>query len=330
LAASAAILGATFVVATLYAAFGPSPGPPRIDAAIPAPVVAIAPTRPNAAAPPPINAAAVAATGADLALLEAGQTGPLPMVAPDGRRAWQVYARPFDRTDRKPRIAILVTGLGLKADATEAAIQLPAAVSLSFSPYAVRLADWIGQARRAGHEALLDLPMEPAEYPRDDPGPYTLLTTLDAPANRERLEALLGRTTGYVGLVALKGTRFLGMQNELRPIFDTLDRRGLLFVDNGATPQSAATRLAASIGLPSTVADRILDALDAARPEIDRRLGELEEAAKKNGSAVGIGAPVPVTLDRITAWAAGLEERKIALAPVSAVVRRDEKREAKQ
>src|SRR5205807_2411226 len=122
-----------------------------------------------------------------------GREGMLPIVARDGRQAWQVYARPFDGADRRPRIAVVMSELGLAGLVTESAIrELPPAVTLVFSPYARQrpIATWVEQARAAGHETLLGVPMEPLDFPRQDPGPHTLLTTLDAARNTERLESL--------------------------------------------------------------------------------------------------------------------------------------------
>lgn len=118
----------------------------------------------------------------DPALVEDSPDGKLPIIGADGRQPWQVYARRFDQADRRPRVALVIAGLGLDAEASRAAIaQLPAAVTLGFSPYAHELPNWIGAARQAGHEVLLGLPLEPADFPREDPGPGTLLTSLDPP-----------------------------------------------------------------------------------------------------------------------------------------------------
>ena len=38
------------------------------------------------------------------------------------------------------------------------------------------------------------------------------------------------------------------------------------------------------------------------------------------GSAVGLGAPYPVTIERIAAWASTLESKGLILVPVSALV----------
>jgi polysaccharide deacetylase 2 family uncharacterized protein YibQ len=246
----------------------------------------------------------------------------LPRVARDGRQPWQVYARPFDLSDRRPRVSILVTELGLSSAATEAAIQrLPGAVSLAFVPFAERLSSWIDQARSGGHEVLLTLPMEPITYPRDDPGPQTLLTSLSDRENLQRLEWVMSRVTGYVGMVSFMGSRFTTNPVTLRPVLTALKSRGLLYVDNQPGTRSVAPGVARDIGLPHGTTDRFIDDV-ATRAAIDEQLAALEAIAREKGAALGVGSPYPVTLDRIAQWAPTLASKGIALAPVSAVVRR--------
>src|SRR5690606_14076316 len=121
----------------------------------------------------------------DQALVEETADGPLPKIAADGRKPSEVYARPVPpdaRIDR--RIALVVSGMGISESATAHAIEvLPPEVTLSFAPYGSGLQDWIAKARAAGHEVLLELPMEPFGYPQNDPGPHTLLTGGDKGEN---------------------------------------------------------------------------------------------------------------------------------------------------
>jgi polysaccharide deacetylase 2 family uncharacterized protein YibQ len=269
-------------------------------------------------APPPTGKAEALPPVPDPALVERTALGLLPAVAPDGRKAWQVYARPFDRADKRPRIAILLTGLGLSGAATEAAINaLPGGVTLGFNPYAPKLDEWIGYARAAGHEAFLSLPMEPVDYPRVDPGPHTLLISLDRQQNVERLQWVLSRVTGYVGVVTAAGSRFTTSQGDLLPILDEIKARGLMFVDSRSTENSVAGSLAKSIGLPRAVSDLALDQ-QAARDAIDAKLQQLEQIARQTGVAVGLGEVYPVTIERLAQWVPTLERKGITLAPVSA------------
>ena len=134
-----------------------------------------------------------------------GPGGLLPIIGKDGRTPFAAYARPFT-ANGKPRIALVVGGLGLNAAATRAAIaRLPPEVTLSFVPYADGLQGWIDQARAAGHEAVLEAPMEPVDYPNNDPGPMTLMAKAAPVETVRRMEQLLSRATRLLRADQLPG-----------------------------------------------------------------------------------------------------------------------------
>jgi uncharacterized protein len=255
-------------------------------------------------------------------LIEKGANGFLPIIGRDGRQPWQAYARPFDLADKRPRVAIVISELGPSPTAIDTAVNhLPAEISLAFVPYRPRLGEWINTARAAGHEVLLDLPMEPADYPSNDPGPEALLTALDPPANLERLNWVLSQATGYVGLIGLMGSRFSTSHDDMLPILSALQHRGLLYVDNRATPQTVVPDIAGDIGLAVTAAGEQLDT-DPVRVVIDKKLSDLEDLAKHGGAALGVAHPYPVVMERIAVWAQTLGDHGIVLAPVSAIIDR--------
>jgi len=248
--------------------------------------------------------------------------GPLPVIAPDGRQAWRVYARPFKAPPTEPRIAILIGDMGLSGARTEAAIQqLPGAVTLGFAPHASDLQHWIAMARAAGHEVMLQLPMEPYDYPANDPGPHALLTTLSPSANRERLEWLLARFVGYTGVTNYMGAKFTAQDKNMRPVLSVLKDRGLLFLDARTSNRSVAGRIAETLQVPLVLSDGAIDS-EAAAEAIDEQLRKLERIARASATAVGIGFGYPVTLQRLKIWLPTLREKNIHLAPISAVVNR--------
>lgn len=253
-------------------------------------------------------------------LIERGTYGFLPIVGHDGRNAWQVYARPFDLTDSSPRVAIVITGLAIASKATKDAIEkTPPEVTLAFAPFGRHIGDWLNLARATGHEVLLELPMEPIDYPRQDPGYNALLTAYDPPQNLDRLGWAMSQGAGYVGLIGRMGGKFQAVRSEMTPILDEIARRGLLFVDNREAAQSVAGDVAGTDKLPLATADRVLDS-DPSRLAIDQALIDLVNTAKRNGHAVGLASATPVGLQEISAWAATLAAQGVALAPVSAVV----------
>lgn len=255
-------------------------------------------------------------------LLERGRGGLLPKIGADGTQPWQYYARLFPQEDERPRIAIVLTDLGLQQSFLDAAIaRLPGAVTFAFPAGLKNAQPMIDRSRQQGHEVLLTIPMEPVGYPASDPGPGTLLTSLTDENNIERLETALATATGYVGISSITGTRFTTKADSLRPILVQAQRRGLLYVDSWLVPNSQATRLATEMKLPRAVSDLLIDRV-ASAAGIDAQLKELERLAVANRVAVGFAQPFPVTLERLAHWSASLRDRGIVLAPVSAVVNR--------
>ncbi len=240
-----------------------------------------------------------------------GPGGPLPIIAADGRTPFQAYARPF-RSNGRPKVALVIGGLGLNARATQQAIEtLPGPVTLSFVPYAEGLQGWIDLARQHGHEVLLETPMEPDNYPDNDPGPYTLMARGSGPETAKKLEWVLSRASGYVGLTNYLGSRFLSEPAAYAAFAAAARARGLGFIDDG----SAAGRAG---GLPRASAAYVVDDQLTAKA-VDRQFLALEAAALQKGQALGAGFAYPVTLEKAAEWAASVEARGYQLAPASAL-----------
>jgi uncharacterized protein len=311
---------------------GPLPAPPPRITANP-PTRAAQPPATVQPQVPPKQAAAPAPPGPgrdtpgpipdpDPALQEpvgGNQSDLVPRVADDGRMPMQVYAAGFDASTRRPRVGLLLAGVGLNQADSEAAIRtLPGGITLAFSPYAADPAKLLAAARMAEHEYLLSIPMEPQGFPLNDPGSKALMTSLPPEQNHQRLEWALSRIAGYVGttgaLGSLRGERFASLPEQVNPVLAELARRGLLYVDarQGAAPLPFAWGRAI---------DLVIDEPPAAA-DIDDKLGRLVRLARDKGSALGLATVVrPVTTARIAAWSNGLASDGLALAPVSALAR---------
>ncbi|MDQ1080102.1 divergent polysaccharide deacetylase family protein [Pseudoroseomonas cervicalis] len=288
-------------------------------AAAPEPLLA----PPEAPAPPPLPPSAtppaaseVTIPAPDPALLETSPYGPLPRITTDGREARRLYARPFPAEEARPRIALVVGGFGLSPTRSEEALRrLPAATTLAFTPQAMRPDLLLSQARARGMEVALGLPLESAGA---EPNEQTLRPGLMHWENQDRLHRALGRMAGYAGVIgaigAQRGDRFAADRAQLEAVQEEAQARGLYYLE----PRPGAPAPAEAAG---AVADLILDE-PLTRGEVERRLARLEEIARERGFALGLAAePAPLLVDRIAAWAAGLEARGLVLAPASALTR---------
>jgi polysaccharide deacetylase 2 family uncharacterized protein YibQ len=267
----------------------------------------------RAAAEPTAPAAGAALPQAPIAgFFAPGPGGPLPIIAQNGRTPYQAYARPFAPSGR-PKVALVIGGLGLDARATQTAIEtLRPEITLSFVAYAEGLQGWIDMARAHGHEVLLETPMEPVDYPDNDPGPYTLMADAPAPETAKRLEWVLSRASGYFGLTNYLGSRFLADDRAYEGLLGALRGRGLGFIDDGSARRRAGG------GVPRASAERVIDD-QLTQAAIDNQLLALEASALQHGQALGAGFAYPVTLDKVARWAQSVEQRGYQLAPASAL-----------
>jgi hypothetical protein len=195
---------------------------------------------------------------------------------------------------------------------------LPAPVSLAFTPYGTNLDNLAERARAENHEVLLQTPMEPFDYPDNDPGPQTLLTSLTPDQNIDRLHWQMSRLQGYVGILSYMGARFTSSEPALAPIMRETAKRGLIYVDDGASPRSVAGRIATGQSLPFAKINVVIDTVPT-DIEIDRALTRLEMAARDHGTAVGLATALPGTVARITEWAKKVEARGFVLVPITMV-----------
>jgi polysaccharide deacetylase 2 family uncharacterized protein YibQ len=253
----------------------------------------------------------------DPRLIEQTPHGSIPRIGEDGARPSEVYARPAVSSGgltRAPRLALLIGGMGLAPRATDSAIaSLPGAVTLGFAPYGADL------AREAGHEVVLQIPMEPFDFPRNDPGPHTLLAGTGKAANIDNLIWLMSRFTGYAGVANFLGGKLTADAKALTPVLREIAARGLFYVDDGTSAQSLAMTLAPSQALAAARADVVLDS--AAGPEaIEAALARLEAIARDKGVAIGVASALPPSIAIIGRFARALEARGIALIPLSAAM----------
>lgn len=263
---------------------------------------------------------------ADAKFVEMTAQGPVPKIAADGVRPADAFAQPVKALAGKPdapRIALIVGGLGVSTKTTSDAIaRLPGPVTFAFVPYGSDAA-LVARARAAGHEILLQVPMEPFSYPDNDPGPQTLLTSLAPQQNLDRLHWVMSRLQGYVGIIDMMGARFTASEQSFAPVLQDIASRGLIFVDDGANPRSVAGRIAGADNLPFARAEVIVDSVPTPT-EIDRALGRLETAARAHHFAVGIASALPASIDHIAKWAKAAEGRGVILVPITAVARKQE------
>ena len=311
-----ALLGVVAVLTTILGS--PNAGDPKV-------ALNLAPPEPERQAAPSVSPGGGGAryvngnAVSDLTLTDETPQGSVPRIGDDGRMPLTAFGAAFNAKETRPKIAIVLMGVGISSSGTSLALsRLPAQIAFAFVPFGLDVQSLVDQTRGKGHEVLLEVPMEPFDFPDSDPGPNPLLAAAAPQENEKRLYMSLSKMTGYVGVTNLMGGRFLGENAAVEPLLGVLAKRGLMFFDSGQNANSVATTAARHAGTANARANVVLDSIQT--PDaIDMQLQELEAQARQNGSAIGTASLYVVSIDRIAEWAVGLESRGFVLAPLTAV-----------
>jgi uncharacterized protein len=270
--------------------------------------IVISPRRPLAAAP-------------QMKVTEVGPYGQLPRISKTGEKPFRIYERPTSMNvihSDAPKIAILLGGMGLNEKLTTQAVKdLPADITFAFAPYGNNLQDQVNRARHEGHEVFLQVPLEPIGFPANNPGPKTLAGDASEAENLDALRWHMSRFTGYAGVVNYMGSRYLSMPKAIKPLLTELNKRGVLFLEDGSMALSATENTAKAMQMPIKRAQVVIDA-DPNPQAIIAQLTLLEEQATGTGFAVGTGTGLEITINTVREWAKAAAERGIILVPITA------------
>lgn len=271
-----------------------------------------------AKAPDPVQTARLPATAppagalpADIADLQRTEGDTLP--------PWQRFALPV-AFNGKPRIVVVIDDVGLDRRRARETIKLPGPLTLSFMAYAEDLNDQAASARKAGHELMLHVPMEPGST-SINPGPNVLLSGMPKEELLKNVEWNLGQMDGYVGINNHMGSRFTADTESMKVVVATLKERGYLFLDSVTSGRSVAHETARDGGIPYAVRNVFLDHEDELAA-IRRQLRHTEAIARKTGLAIAIGHPRDKTIEALRDWLPKLDEKGFQLVPISAAVRK--------
>jgi polysaccharide deacetylase 2 family uncharacterized protein YibQ len=219
--------------------------------------------------------------------------------------------------DKTPAIAIVIDDLGNDVARTNAAIALPANVTMSFLPYPKRALDLSQRAHLAGHEVIVHLPMQPVGT--ENPGEGALNVGLASDELQQRLGWSLSRVSEYDGVNNHMGSRFTTSRADLLPVMRELKARGLFFLDSRTTEKTQVEKIARDVGVLTGSRDIFIDD-DRSAAAIAHQLALIEDFARKNGNVIAIGHPYPETLKALSNWAKTIKERGFRLAPLRDVL----------
>ena len=220
-----------------------------------------------------------------------------------------------------PLVTIIMDDLGRSTYTAEMLVSIPQQVTFSILPGEPQAVNVAELAHAAGREVMLHVPMEPQGYPAANPGREALFVKYSDAEIRRRFDQLLAKIPHVSGTNNHMGSRFTEDARALAPVMESLQEKGLFFIDSRTTGRSRVTEAAQRFGVPTMSRDVFLDNV-ADVDAITREIRRLESKARRKGMAIGICHPYPETLEALRRELPGLAERGITVVPVSMLLQK--------
>jgi polysaccharide deacetylase 2 family uncharacterized protein YibQ len=177
-------------------------------------------------------------------------------------------------------------------------------------------------AFRREFPVLLHLPMEPSNYPKENPGPWGVYTGQSDAVIKEKVEKAVAWVPHAEGMNNHMGSRATTDARVMADVMAIAGKTGFYFVDSKTSPRSSAviTAAAKKAKVASAGRDVFLDNV-ATEAAVTERLKELARMAKRRGYAVAIGHPREATVAALEKMLPELEAQGIEFVPVRELVK---------
>lgn len=217
---------------------------------------------------------------------------------------------------KTPVIAIIVKDLGLSKSIYNMAKKLPQAINFGISSYSSNLYDISYEAIQDNHDLLINLPLEPENYPVNNNGPHSLLTELSNEENLKRLEFLLNLTGNYQGFYTSINENFTKSARNSQMLLSALSQNNKSLIYSDKIANLTLLQIANKMNFNVLYNDIVIDQ-DVHYDHINEKLLDLENLALKKGYALGTIGPYPLSINLLEKWLASLKDKNITIVPIS-------------
>lgn len=139
--------------------------------------------------------------------------------------------------DGLPRVALIIDDVGYNKRIAEGFLKLDAVLTFAIFPHSPHRNAIARMAVADGTEIMLHLPMEPMGYPKYDPGPGVLLSTMNTKELLAQLNANLESVPGIKGVNNHMGSKLTTDAKRMAEILRALKKRKL-FLSTAAPPRT--------------------------------------------------------------------------------------------
>ena len=226
---------------------------------------------------------------------------------------------PPEISKKKPMVALIIDDLGGSLKQANVFLKIDGPIIFSILPNLAFSKKISRLANDSGKEVILHCPMEPEDYPKDDPGKGGIFSTMEKDEILKILDKDLESVPNAVGFNNHMGSKLTQDREKMKIILGWAKRKKLFFIDSRTTAETKGAEVARELDVKFGERLVFLDNIREV-PEIEKELSRLLSLAKKNGKAIGIGHPYPETAVAIQMMLPEFEKEGVELATASSVV----------
>jgi hypothetical protein len=232
------------------------------------------------------------------------------------RYAKQVSRWKLHEVRRILHAAIIIDDLGENLEVAHKLLALPYPLTFSVLPHLRDSVEVAMEARRAGHEVMLHLPMEPEASSHASAGKGEIRVGMTGFEVEHILDSDLASVPQAVGVNNHMGSRATADPRLMAAVMRSLSRHHLYFVDSRTTAASVAFEAARRQGLPAFYRSVFLDDTKSV-PYTLGQLRQFRRVLEDQGAALAIGHPYPTTIAALAEFLPQFERDDVELAPAS-------------
>lgn len=218
------------------------------------------------------------------------------------------------------KLAIIIDDMGANLQEARSLAAIGVPLTFSIIPGLRSYREVASFAAANGMEIMIHIPMQSKGWPERRLEANGLLVSMQESAIREHIEGFCRDIPRAVGANNHMGSEFTEHEAQMRAVLEVLQGKGLFFIDSVTSPHSVGQKLAREMGIRTARRQVFLDnEQDAAYI-----VGQLDQAvrmAKKNGAAIAICHPHPMTIRTLAAALPALQHQGIAFVPASQLVK---------
>lgn len=168
-------------------------------------------------------------------------------------------------------------------------------------------------------EIIVNINMEPDNYPNNNPGPDTLLIGITDVENVTTLNNVLLNHLSSTGIINIYGNKFISSTKDLNPVLDFLKNKGLIFINASNTNVNKLKNSAKKTNTIVKICDIFIDNKPS-EDELKDALKVLEAKAKNEGSAIGLFRYYDDRINIMESWAKEIiQKSEIRFVKISSI-----------